>query len=688
MRSVGIPARQCYTPRWAHSDDNHAWVELWIDGKWHYLGACEPEPDLDMAWFSTPARRAMLVNTNVYGDYNGPEDVLLKEELFTRINLLPNYTRTKRIFAKVTDVQQRAVPGAEVEFQLYNYAEFYPLFKTKTDEHGVASFLTGYGDLMVWGAHLDKFGFARIDVRLQDTAFVYLELTNEITGGMNLDFIPPVKQEAESRISDTLRNRNDERLKFEDELRKGYESTFIDSANAYRLAGTLQTDAGNFWRILKRSRGNWREIIRFVSDAPEPVRQWTYPLIDVISGKDLRDVNPDVLLDAISQASSQPDVERLNETGTAVKEDLIVRYVVNPRVDNEWLKPFHSFLAGKFDLRFISEAREDPTRLSGWITSNVKVDEKANYSRAPLTPRGVYDLKVADPHSRDIFFVALCRSFGIPARLEPATKIPQYYAGEKWNDLYFGAKPAEPARNARLILESYKENPVMPQYSVHFTVEQNRDGFFRTLDYENSPEVTSFPAALQMITGHYLIVSGTRQADGTVLSRLVFTTLKADKETSVMIYLRQELTPPPVYGSFVTAGLLQELSAAVPDLPAGKGIIMAWLDPGKEPTRHFVTELIQKAAEFGKWDGNVLLFFPAKEALDEFTSGEGKNMPDNVHAALYSALPFDRLKQSLDMPLSGTLPVVLYMNKDGIINYFSEGYRIGIAEEALRAVNR
>ena len=33
MRSVGIPARQVYTPRWAHTDDNHAWVEVWIDGK-------------------------------------------------------------------------------------------------------------------------------------------------------------------------------------------------------------------------------------------------------------------------------------------------------------------------------------------------------------------------------------------------------------------------------------------------------------------------------------------------------------------------------------------------------------------------------------------------------------------------------------------------------------------------------
>ncbi|MDE5656856.1 MAG: transglutaminase-like domain-containing protein, partial [Muribaculaceae bacterium] len=55
LRSVGIPARQVYTPRWAHTDDNHAWVEAWADGRWYFLGACEPEPILDLGWFNAPA---------------------------------------------------------------------------------------------------------------------------------------------------------------------------------------------------------------------------------------------------------------------------------------------------------------------------------------------------------------------------------------------------------------------------------------------------------------------------------------------------------------------------------------------------------------------------------------------------------------------------------------------------------
>ena len=87
LRSVGIPARQVYTPRWAHTDSNHAWVEAWVDGKWYFLGACEPEPVLNLGWFNAPASRGMLMHTNVFGRYDGPEEIVRETPNYTEINV-------------------------------------------------------------------------------------------------------------------------------------------------------------------------------------------------------------------------------------------------------------------------------------------------------------------------------------------------------------------------------------------------------------------------------------------------------------------------------------------------------------------------------------------------------------------------------------------------------------------------
>ena len=150
LRTVGIPARQVYTPRWAHTDDNHAWVEAWADGRWHFLGACEPEPVLDLGWFNESASRGLLMHTRVFGNYDGPEEVVSRQTNLTEINVTANYAPTRRITVAVSDSTGHAVEGAQVEFKIYNYAEFYTVATKTTDAHGRCSLSAGRGDMLVW----------------------------------------------------------------------------------------------------------------------------------------------------------------------------------------------------------------------------------------------------------------------------------------------------------------------------------------------------------------------------------------------------------------------------------------------------------------------------------------------------------------------------------------------------------
>ena len=152
LRAVGIPARQVYTPRWAHTDDNHAWVEAWVDGKWLFLGACEPEPVLNLAWFNAPVSRAMLVHTKAFGRYDGPEEVIGNTPTYTEINVIDNYAHVGKVSVQVTDATGRPLAGVPVSFRVYNYGEFYTVATKVSDAAGRVSLTAGQGDMLVYAS--------------------------------------------------------------------------------------------------------------------------------------------------------------------------------------------------------------------------------------------------------------------------------------------------------------------------------------------------------------------------------------------------------------------------------------------------------------------------------------------------------------------------------------------------------
>jgi hypothetical protein len=527
MRAAGIPARQCYTPRWAHSDDNHAWVEVWVDGAWHYLGACEPEPDLDMAWFSAPAMRAMLVNSNVYGKYTGPEEIIIKEDQYTKVNMLANYAPVKTIYAKVVDQNGEIVEDATVEFQLYNYAEFYPIAKKQVDENGVASLMTGFGDLLVWAYTGNDYAYQKITVEQTDTLVLQLQPIKDIEYTENFDIIPPIAKEPKT-VSAEGEAENKIRLKQEDEIREAYAASFMNAAEAKNLALKYNLDTSAIQNYIKMSRGNYSEIANFISKGNEVNNNFIIPLLNQIAQKDLRDTESDILLSHLTYSFEY--AENLAETN----KELFLNYVLNPRIANEKLIDYKSFLQTSFGEEFISKTKQDISQLVDWINTNITINNKTNYYYVPITARGVYELKVSDSYSRDLFFVAACRSFGIPSRLEPATKIPQYFK-ENWIDVDFENKEKSTTKSFGIIkLKNSSENEIAPLYRIHYSLSKFEEGKYNTLDYGWDTPFNDMPKELKLEAGSYLLLTGNRQTDGSVLTNLKFFTLKENERFLVI----------------------------------------------------------------------------------------------------------------------------------------------------------
>ncbi|MBO4549961.1 MAG: transglutaminase domain-containing protein, partial [Bacteroidaceae bacterium] len=465
LRTIGIPARQVYTPRWAHTDDNHAWVEAWVDGRWYFLGACEPEPVLNLGWFNEPASRGMLMHTKVFGDYTGPEEVVNKTACYTEINVTKNYADVATVIVTVLGRDSLPVEGATVDYRLYNYAELYPIASRQSDAKGKSSLTCGKGDLIVWASKDGLFGFKKVSVGKDALATVVLDKDSTYTASFDLDLTPPMGKDNKPDVSPESTRANYKRLAQEDSIRKSYmEQTFC------------QDGEPDSYEVL--ARANWKTIVAF--RGKEQGAGGKSDLLSTLSKKDFRDVTMDVLLDAV-------------EHTPYIDSPLWKDFVLCPRVANERLTPYRKTLAERFKGMTAEE-------IAQWVKDSITVDETRNPQHLCMSPLGVFRHRTCDAHSRDIFFVAAARSAGIPARIDEVTGKVQMMQGER-------GKEQEESCGKQSLRLTYSDQKVKenPSYYTHFALSRIADGRPQLQEFpEDATWKSTFADGVQVDAGQYM----------------------------------------------------------------------------------------------------------------------------------------------------------------------------------------
>ncbi len=666
LRSVGIPARQCYTPRWAHTDDNHAWVEVWCDGKWYFLGACEPESELNKAWFSDPVKRAMMVHTNVFGRYHGPESKT-DYPLYTKINVLENYTKTRKLQVTVYDCNKNKVEGAEVKYLLYNYAEYYPIYEKPTDKDGNSMVISGLGDLLVWAQKDGKYGYK--EVSLSSTEAVDLVLDREVGEEYteDLDINPPADQSGYSGGPKATGDNNSVRLRYEDSIREHYLTTFMTREQSRLLAEKCGLDTSAVVNYIHKSEGNWKEISGFIERNKK--NENTLQILSTLSDKDLRDIPADVLQ---SHLDNTPAYD--NSFGYGI--DIYREGVLSPRISLERIRKWRAPLKENYKNLFSDKADGDV--IKKWVMDNVIVDKDQNYPKCPISPEGVSRIGIADKVSRDIFYVALCRSFNIPTKIDQATSAIQQYRKGKWVTLSFEADSPEKA-TGRLTLTYKMHSSQIPQYWSYYTIAKMENGSFVSLDFENDPRVASFPVKLDLEEGYYRICSGNRYADGRILAHNEYFNILKGREVSKDLKIRELDVEKVVYGK-VDASIDNKLYK-------DGGMVICFIEPDKEPTKHMMNELPFFKTEFDKWKGKFVFAVPQNVLPKNFSAGKYKNIPAN------SAFLTDNAEGMMNLFLKSTnksfrdnYPLIYIVNEKGDIIFHSQGYKIGLGDLLLKSL--
>ena len=689
LRAVGIPARQCYTPRWAHCDDNHAWVEVYVNGEWKFLGACEPDPRLNMGWFSVPSTRCMMVHTKAFGKYKGDEEVVKRTGFYSELNLLSHYAPTRKVTVTVQDENGFPVK-AQVKFKLYNYAEYYTLADMTTDVNGRASLTTGLGDLLIWATNGDRYAFEKIDVRQDSIMTLTIPSTlNSQLSTLNFEIVPPVAGEPKVVATEEETATNAKRLAYEDSLRNAYTATFPTKDNYKQLLkpNPNLTDE-QAWEIIHKSEGNYAEIVKFLNNHTDSVILWKFPEVHGIDGrlvekasyhpmlfdylhtysdKDMRDITADVL-----------ESHFVEGPWWSTKQETDIKGILPARISNEMVRPYREELAEFREMKYADYIFE-------WVSGNITVDDSSNYFGCPISPVGVYKLRRADRHSRDIFFVAACRAAGIPAYLDNATNT--IYAADasksvfRKMDFNDDNHPVDVnAKRARLTLTYRGKEPAKPVYWPHFTLAKLENGDLRTFDFEDDARMASFPATIELEPGTYCLSTGNRYPDGAVRSRLEFFEVKSGENVT------KEIIILPLLARTDELGILDknlELFDGIElwDYAGDAGMLYINLGDYSEPSKHLVVELRQLQKEMKQWGGMTFMVGPRK-----------LNMTDwhlvNTDISYNKGIIEQRILEATKSGSNVQYPLVALVDKEGRIRYYSTGYKIGVVEQFLKAAKK
>lgn len=596
LRSVGIPARQVYAPRWSHCDDNHAWVELWCDGGWHFTGACEPLMILDQGWFTGAASRAMLVHSRVFPMYagrtvdtrqkagteeagsreshgksvevdereNGEKSVgaearektakgdrvearekigttagaageedlakfvseaggvcVGREDAALVYNHLARYADTREVVIRVRDACGAAVCGAQVAFQVLNYAEYCTIARVVTEESGTATFLTGLGTLRVqvnWKANIRIFD---LDVRK--------EQSREIRFGSETDSSMHIRktEKDECKKGNTVRLPEDklqETCLVQEFAVPGSAAPNEDGWNPVDVAapaaapynrampdeeqkreGDRRLEQAN--AVRRREKEGWEnpELRRFLEGGA--AQRWGEALQhaeadgtvggnDVPDGESVAGAAGSGVRDAAAlqvmrrQMSGCLSEKDRTDCSCAVLEEhlmcalayrgqwspeLFVPYVLNPRISHEILRCYRRGILDYFSEEEKRAFREEPGRIWERIQRTVRAYPEHERETVMTTPYECLRSGTGSPQSQRILFVAIARTLGIPSRLNPEDGVPEY-----WDGARFAPAVASQERSAQLKLTD--GDGTKWRYFQNWSLARLQDGTFRSLD--------------------------------------------------------------------------------------------------------------------------------------------------------------------------------------------------------------
>ncbi len=730
LRSVGLAARQVYTPRWAHCDDNHAWVEVWVNGEWHFLGACEPEEKLDRGWFTGPAGQALLIHSRTFGDYAAGkrEEVIGRDGAVVCHNVTASYTKTRKLRIQVRKQDNTPAAHAQVSVEILNMAEYFPAAVLETDEQGETSIRLGLGDIRLQARSEGKF------------VECYCNLAEDGVGAADADCaVTLVLKDSEAGMKDALSGVSACEWHLaklcapkEVVVRESVLSEEEVSRGTRRLADAVKLREERFDQLTRHAIAvhpeeeermrvageNAEELTAFLEKDDNPDRK---KLLDSLTKKDNKDLRAEVLEGHLSAKRG------------SWSEDIQVQDLLCPRIWLEEIGAYRSYICSVLTAQEQEAFASNPELIWNYVNQNITDIPEEEYNTLCASPIGCLKLKMGSAVSRTILFIAICRSLNIPARLDKSLMLPEYWADGAFRVPVSRAQ----ASKGTLLLRNIPGKEWI--YAQHWTLGRLEKDHFVTMNhaglvFEKETLELFLPVGIYRLIAVKRLLNGDQEA-----AELLFA-IEKEKQTELYMpdfektdgvmpweknsvpdesqscrklqnknnSLREE-----IQSCLLRDIVLQRVDGTLSSLEklvSGKRSILAFLEIGAEPTEHVLNEVLalEKSAKGNsKGIGCQLLFVLRQEkdlqhktlqevlALDagseieilyDISGGasDANAAPRTATGATASGTLCGWQETAKRMRLAEKLPVLAAVRPDGTGIYGTCGYHVGSVELMVR----
>ena len=198
---------------------------------------------------------------------------------------------------------------------------------------------------------------------------------------------------------------------------------------------------------------------------------------------------------------------------------------------------------------------------------------------------------------------------------------------------------------------------------------------------------------LSMDEGHYMLVTGTRMANGSVLAEMSFFNVEPGKTSDIKLEMRESQDDVQVIGNFNSENKFKRADNGEETsllATTGRGYyVVAVLGARQEPTNHAMRDIAAVKKDLEEWGRGMVLLFPDEKGFQNFDPKEFGELPTTITYGIDIDKTIQKeIAAAMKLQNANTLPIFIIADTFNRVVFVSQGYTIGLGDQLMKVIHK